>query len=621
MRWLRESSPQSNQIIARNTLPVSEAASREESDVDQTVAASLNSTFGNARLNTLRVAFTRENVAFANAAFNGNGRRQDELPPTLVFLTYVDQQSDVAQSRVNDAWQFEDTFSWFLTGGHGDHNLRFGVQYTSVKIDFADQGGRNGVFTFRGNQPFDPNNFATYPERLQVRVPGALTYQQSERFWSAFVQDKWRLDQRLTLSLGLRYDRETIPIPELDNPRFASPDDYPVDGNNVSPRLGFAYKLTGDGRTVLRGGAGRFYDKSHFELISAFRTNGVFATSFTANFPANSADPGPSRGQRPGDPLLAGGPTLNQALLAQLFPAGSRLRNTGNVFLDNPDRRVPYSDQFSLGLERELLRDLSLSVDYVHGEAKDQLMTQDLNPGLRVDTTRTGRIERIDRNFVTSVFTRVNAGRTKCDALALQLEKRYSHGYRLRVSYTLSKSRGTTGGDGAPQSGLQLLDDLRLDANQGPTDFDRRHNFVFSGSARVPHTGGLTFSTVVRALSALPFTLQDTSADPDRNGVLFDPLPAGNYTGAGDGATSADNAGGRNGARGPSFFQADVRLGYQFQLGTRRLEVFGEVFNLTNRANFDNPTGDRRSTNFMRLTALRAGAIPRTGQIGARFVF
>ena len=74
-------------------------------------------------------------------------------------------------------------------------------------------------------------------------------------------------------------------------------------------------------------------------------------------------------------------------------------------------------------------------------------------------------------------------------------------------------------------------------------------------------------------------------------------------------------------ARGPSFFQADVRLGYRFRFGPRRLEVFGEVFNLTNRANFELAAADRRSTNFLTYTTLRAGAVPRTGQLGVRFTF
>jgi hypothetical protein len=67
-------------------------------------------------LNTIRVNFTREDVAFANPAFNGNGQDQAALKPTLVFLNFVDQQSPVAQARVDNAYQIDDTFSWFIPG-------------------------------------------------------------------------------------------------------------------------------------------------------------------------------------------------------------------------------------------------------------------------------------------------------------------------------------------------------------------------------------------------------------------------------------------------------------------------------------------------------------------------
>jgi hypothetical protein len=163
---------------------------------------------------------------------------------------------------------------------------------------------------------------------------------------------------------------------------------------------------------------------------------------------------------------------------------------------------------------------------------------------------------------------------------------------------------------------------MRLDLNEGPSNFDRPHNFVFSGGVVVPRTGGLTLSTVVRYLSGTAFSITDSSTDADRNGTLFDPLPAGSYSGNGANSLTVNSEGGRNGARGPSFFQADVRLGYWIKLGgDRRIELLGEVFNLTNRANFANPTGDRRLTDFLLLSGLRAGANPRTAQFGARFVF
>ena len=150
VRWLRETSPQLNQIVPSGApaLPVTEAASREEDDLDQTLAFSLNSVLGNTRVNTLRFAWTQEDVAFATPAFNANGRHQDQLPPTLRYRTYVDQQDGVAQARVNDGWQLEDTFSWFIPGAKGDHNLRVGFQYQYSTNKATAQDLWNGTFYF-----------------------------------------------------------------------------------------------------------------------------------------------------------------------------------------------------------------------------------------------------------------------------------------------------------------------------------------------------------------------------------------------------------------------------------------------------------------------------------------
>jgi hypothetical protein len=131
----------------------------------------------------------------------------------------------------------------------------------------------------------------------------------------------------------------------------------------------------------------------------------------------------------------------------------------------------------------------------------------------------------------------------------------------------------------------------------------------------------LTLAMVTRYLSGDPFTIQDTTFDLDQNGILFDPLPAGKYSGTGRNAYTVFNKGGRNGARGPDFFQMDLRIGYRLPVAMARVELFGDIFNVTDRANFDTPTGDRRSSTFLQLTALRAGGVPRTAQIGAKLIF
>jgi hypothetical protein len=637
VRWLREDSPQFNQLIGAVTLE----AAREESDLDQTVVGSFNSVLGNTRVNTLRLAWTQEDVAFANPCFNTNGRDQAGCLPTLNFDTFTTQQSAVAQARVNDAYQLENTFSWFLPGRAGDHDIKAGLQLQHSQSRNDTQDNLNGTFSFSlSNGPFDPADPSTYPDRFSLRVPGRGGSFNKAQSLGFFVQDKWKVGNALTLTLGVRYDVEKVTLPEVDNPLFASESDYPIDTNNLQPRLGFAYNMGGS--TVLRGGYGRFFDKTHFEVIGGVLTNRPFATSFVRNFPLNNADPGPQQGQLPTDPFLVNGPQITDAMraeLAAMFPAGAAVRNAGATF-DQPDRVLPYTDQLSLGFERQLGPQLSVSADYVHAFGRDMLMAVALNPTLRATTSTTSPnvrqgsavLSEITAGlqqkypgfapFTGAVTTFRNEGETDYDALMLQVEKRFSQNYSARVSYTLAYSRGNTTGAGAAASAFQVLDDLNLDLNEGPTNFDQRHNFVVSGTALVPRTGGLTLSWVARALSGSPFTVFDSRIDADRNGTLLDPLPAGSYSGSGENAITVESDGGRNGAYGPGFFKLDLRLGYRLDLGNRRtLDVFGEIFNVTDRANFANPTGDMASANFLTLTGLSTSTTPRTGQFGIRFGF
>jgi Carboxypeptidase regulatory-like domain/TonB dependent receptor-like, beta-barrel len=643
VRWLREDSPQFNQIINPSaTNAATLAASREENDVDQTVVTALNSVLGNTRVNTLRVGWTQENVSFGNPCYNGNGRNQAACAPTLSFSTFTDQQNATAQARVNDAIQVEDTFSWFLPGKRGDHDIKTGVQgqYSQSRNDTQDN--LNGTFSFGlSNAPYDAANPRTYPERFSIRVPSAGGSFNKSDYFAAFVQDKWKLNNHLTLSLGLRYDLEIIPINEIDNPMFGSPDDYPVDKNNFQPRVGFAYDV--DGKSVIRGGYGRFFDKTHFELIGGIYTGTVFATSFIRQFPLNNFDPGPRAGQFPTDPFLVNGPVITdgmRAALAAQFPAGQTVRNTGATW-DNPNRVMPYTDQITAGYERQLAGNLSLSADYVHASSRDLLMSRELNPTLRAtpvvasspnvrqgsDVLRAATTELQATYpgflpFTTGVSVPENVGKTDYDAVLIGLEKRFSNNYSARVSYTYAHSTGNTSGAGVPGSGFQVLDDLHLDRNEGVTAQDVPNNLVLSGAARVPHTGGLTVSWIARALSGTPFSLTDGNIDPDLNGSSSEPLAAGTYQGTGADAYSVENyKTERNGARGPGFFKLDMRVGYSINLTGRRLEVFGEVFNLTNRVNFANPAGNLANTNFLLLTGYSTSTTPRTAQFGARFVF
>jgi Carboxypeptidase regulatory-like domain len=637
VRWLRETSPQKNQIIPTGTQVPTARAAREEADVDQTLATNFNSVLSNTKVNTLRATWTRENVAFANNCFNTNGRDLSKCPATLSFQDFIDQQDNTGQSRINDALQLDETLAWFLPGRHGDHDIKFGAQYEYSGAANNNQGNLNGTFAFgRSNAVFNAADPRTYPDRFTIRVGGPSVFYEKAHYVSSFVQDKWRFNDRLTLSLGMRYDVEIIPIAETDDPLVSK---YPIDKNNVQPRVGLTYDL-GGGRSIVRGGYGRFYDKTHFELIGGLYTGTPFTNSFTVNFPTAAADAGPRAGAFPTDPFLVNGPVINTALLNQRFPGGQLLRNTGASW-DNLDRTVPYTDQVTAGYERQLGGNMAVSADYVHAFSRDLLMSQDLNPGLRATTAVTSPLVRQGSaplsaamlvlqakypgfaNFTTGVSQPQNVGKVDYDALMLSMNKRFSQHYTARVSYTLANSRGNTSANGVATSGFQVLDDLHLELNEGPTAFDVRHNFVVSGQALVPHTGGLNVSWVARALSGSPFSLTNANIDPDRNGTQAEPLPVGQYSGTGADAYTVKNyKAQRNGAYGPGFFNLDARLGYRIALnGQRRLELFADVFNVTNHTNFLNPSGNQASTQFLLLTAYSPSYAPRKAQIGARLQF
>ena len=193
----------------------------------------------------------------------------------------------------------------------------------------------------------------------------------------------------MTINLGLRYDVEATPIENSFNPSFAS-GEYPVDKNNLSPRIGLAWRPGGSSTSLMRGGWGIFYDKVTLITTTPFLNQGVFSDSFVAAFPTDRADAGPSSGALPTNPFLVNGPIVNRAAVNALFPPGSLGRNTGVVYMDNPDRQVPRTQQLTLGYERQIGRYFAGSVDYAHSWNLGQLITYNLNPGTRINTTRTG---------------------------------------------------------------------------------------------------------------------------------------------------------------------------------------------------------------------------------------
>jgi hypothetical protein len=633
LRWLRETSPQPLQIQATNHTPSRHEA---ETDVDWTVVGNLTSVIGSSKVNTFRVSAVKEDVFFGNPRFNA-GEAQESLPPLLDYLSFEDQQSARASRRLDTAWGADNVLGWFMSGKGGDHDMKFGINYLHSALRVQDFGNANGIFVMNVDTPFDAANPRTYPERLQVRVPGPVDFTMKGHFIGLFAQDHWKLNNNLTINLGARYDIEVLPTPNQDNPMFSDdPEGYPMDLNNISPRLGFAWS-TEDGRSAVRGGAGIFYQRTSYTFLTNMFSNGRFSDSFTVSFPTNNFDPGPRQGVLPTNPFLVNGPVVNRALLNAQYPAGTTVRNGGAVRFDNPDRRNSYSRTYSIGYERQLGSTMGVSVDFIRSEQRDQYVLQDLNPLVRQGTLATNANTRNNPligtvgEWAAAVQTLVNAGEINYNSVQFSGTKRYSNNWQARISYAYSRGRGNvpTGQADVPDS--QFIGDLNLDNEYGPTSVDRPHILTLTASYDVPRTGGLKLSGVFRARSGTPISLRNTTFDRDSNGSTNNEyLAAGTYTGAAPDANApnaipyeVEYAGGRAGGRGPGYAQADLRAGYRVRIGgDRTIDMFLDVFNLTNRANFANPSIDQRlPATFLRLLDVSDEGPTRTAQLNFRFGF
>ena len=320
VRWLRELAPQCPDR------PESGDGGfyQDETDLDQTAVGTLTSVLGNSKVNTVRVARTWEHWWHGNECFRAQvDRRLRRLPvreetsgSQALCLPQLDRRSlpGPGQHRIPGTLGLEQPdrgrFLVVPSGQEGQSRLevRRPLQLHRARARVADQ--QNGTFLFNTNVPFDAANPRTYPERLTIRM-GTFNEIIKNHTYEGFAQDKWRMGRSATLSIGLRYDLEIIPLDETDNPLFpASDKNYPVDKNNFSPRIGFSHSLDDAGKMVVRAGYGRFYNRT---ILGADRRHDG-ARQVHARRTWCSSRPTPrtrarAPGQFPTDPLLVNGPS------------------------------------------------------------------------------------------------------------------------------------------------------------------------------------------------------------------------------------------------------------------------------------------------------------------------
>jgi outer membrane receptor protein involved in Fe transport len=648
LRVLREYSPQFNQVVPSGTSQPSLEALREEDDTDSNFIASYESIVSDRGFNNLRFSITREDVSFANPGFNEGGQTfevQRSLDVSELHPGVLDGASDVAQSRVNQSYQLDDTFSLFVPGMGGGHNMKFGVNYSHRTETFSNFGTANGQFVFDTDQPWDPNDLETYPEFFNLRVGGPSGDPAdpipSNDVYGLFYQDDWSISSRLTLNLGLRWDKEEIT----------------TDNNNFSPRLGFVYDLSGEGRTALRGGYGRFYER--FQLGDNVSWSGFFQDAvllnggFFTRFPDSGSDKELffDLAQQNGITDLQ---SLRDLLVGRLDQGGTggQLFNSQPT-VDNPDRIAPHVDTLSAGIQHELAENVTIGADFIHTENSDIRVAVDLNPFSAAAGGRPN-ISILNGERLTNmgqILSSMNAGEATYNALQLSAQRRFRDSalgrYSARASYTYAKQSGNLRA-GSPdtvesvrfqtrtESGYNFDTgewigeplQLNLDDPQNvdrPSPWHRDHNFVGSWSWAVPRTSfggsadGLYFTGTFRYMSGDHYTLEQVGRG-DNNQRLV--APAGTYTANIDSdiALTTETDGKQNGATLPDFARLDFSFRYAIPIHRDwSLTFSADIFNVADRVNWANAGSTLTTTSaFLIPTAVYQ---PREYQFGVRFEF
>lgn len=330
------------------------------------------------------------------------------------------------------------------------------------------------------------------PSRLYTSFSqgvGPTAFSFATNDFDAFLQDTWHVNPRTTLNLGLRYDYEHLPSPQISNLLLPQTSVFANDKNNFGPRIGAAYDVSGQGDTVIRGGYGMFYGRIINSTISNAITN---------------------VGSNAGQLSLQ---LQNNAVGAPLFPAilasasATPVRPDVVVFANNTQN--PLVHEYDLILERRLAANTMMSVSYVGSSGRNLPLFIDTNLPAPAGTVSYqalgGPLD--GQSITTPIFTgarpNANFGRitniadivsSQYNGLVLQLNRRLHSGLQVQASYT--ESRATDNGQSSQTftASNNVLNPQDLSLEQGTSSFEIRHRFVASAiwSPSIPTFQSLT---------------------------------------------------------------------------------------------------------------------------------
>ena len=619
----------------------------------------LNSNLSNTTINQFTLGYQ-----YWNNLIDSSLRAPNVIFPSASFGT----NTNVPQQSFQKKWQFKDDVSRIV----GRHTFEGGV-------DFINNPVEGGFFEFNptllirfGANPSDIlANPSTYPQGFAT--PGLVTemsiangnpyFLVATKQLGFYGQDNWKITNRLTLNLGLRWDKDfnMIGLSDMKNSRtyqelvaLNSPISNPYvsrlphdDNKNFSPRVGFAYDLTGHGKQVLRGGYGLYFGNvfQNIPLFMEQQANAtIFQTLFDITDPVKDTVPGtgiPLGQWRYGvDPM----PTINPPS-AQLNPG-----STGRLM--DPNYRNPMTEEFNGGYSLAMNANTAIEVEYTHVLGLHENKTINIDQKVPVNgscCTRPLHAAFAASNpplpELGSVRDEQSIGRSHYDGVNFSFHQRMSHRFQLTANYTLAWAYSYDGGGGSFRNYPRDAYAPFAPYEWGPSPNDERHHLTLSGIVDLPR--GFQLSPIMQFGSARPYNLTNSSNTLNTGGgtatavVVPTNAPtnwlafAGNNAGAQNcfyglnGVTQGCTIANYDPLRGDPFFELDMRLAKNIKFGDRmNLQLLAQAFNLTNRANYGNNFGNNiaSASTFGHPVGFIAPAstiIPHAlwGELGARLTF
>jgi len=536
-------------------------------------------------------------------------------------------------------FEFLDSLSWL----RGNHALKAGADIIwPMHNQFMDVPATRGSLRFRN--AFTGNPMADYLLGYvsDLQLSNVFVVEQRHSAQMFYVQDDWKVNSKLSLDLGLRYDFMTPALEASNNQTNFIPGGsgslvFAQDGsladrglvtpdrNNFAPRLGVVYKL--DERTILRGGTGVFYnlfDRVGSEDQLALNLPGLVNKTIT---------------QTSGSPVF---------LLGQGFPAGflnapnldPAARQLTAVRLRAVDQNDPSTMivQSSIGMQRELPGAMILSADFVYSRGSNLATLINLNQPLpnAAGNNALGALPYPNFGFIE---WRADNGKSDYKGVDIGLEKRFARGYAFGLSYTLGKSQDnaseqltTQGSNAFPQNARDF------ESWYGPSDYDVRHRFTANFVWNLPLGDSIagrdwTVSGIYTKRSGRPFTVNQANNNVGTNmtglpNVTGDPAAPGpetvdqwfnisQFTAVSSGVFGNEL---RNRLTGPGFQDFDLTIQRQLRFSHTGVTLRWDIFNLFNTVNLGLPNRDAGTPSTLGSISSLSGD-PRIMQLAIRFTF